>query len=460
MDTPITFGTDGWRATLDEFTDERVALVGQAVAAYLRDHGLSDRPVAVGYDARESSPQFADTVSRVLQDNGIEVQQATTAVPTPLIAWTVADRRLAGGLMITASHNPPEYNGIKFITAAGAPALPPVTDALETRLSDPIRLAAAIDGQPIPLASRDEYIAHLFDLVDPGKLSDLSIAYDAMHGSGSEVTAQVLEQTGAAVDARRTAADPTFGGNPPEPSADYLSTLIETVQDSSIDIGLANDGDADRIAVISPERGYVDENLLFATLYAYLLETDTGPAVRTVSTTHLIDRIAEDHGTTTIETPVGFKWVAAAMRDHDAVIGGEESGGFSIRGHVREKDGVLLALLIAAMSSEEPIDSRIDRLLETYGHIAQEKQSMDCPNSEKSRVMDAIGDALPASIAGSEIDDISTVDGYKITLADDSWVLVRPSGTEPAIRMYAEAHSEDRVESILAAVGDVVEPLV
>ena len=460
MNTPITFGTDGWRATLDDFTTEHVSLVGQAVATYLADHGLTGRPVAIGYDARESSPEFAETLATVLHANGIQVQQATRPVPTPQIAWTVANRKLAGGLMITASHNPPEYNGVKFITSAGAPALPPVTDALEERLAKPQRLPSAIDGQPLPLTSRDDYLDHCRTVVSPPDLSALTIVYDAMHGSGSDVTDRLLDRAGATVETQRCTPDPTFGGNPPEPNAANLATLRDTVTGSSFDLGLANDGDADRIAVISPQRGFVDENLVFAALYEYLLETDSGPAIRTVSTTHLIDRIAKAHGETVVETPVGFKWIAAAMREHDALIGGEESGGFSIRGHVREKDGVLLALLIATMTNEEPIDERIDRIIDTYGQIVQDKISIGCEDEEKTRVIETIGDVLPDTIAGTSITTISEVDGYKMTLEDGSWVLVRPSGTEPAIRFYAEASDSDRVTAVLTAVRDVVEPIV
>ena len=259
------------------------------------------------------------------------------------------------------------------------------------------------------------------------------------------------------MNAYRCTRDPTFGGGSPEPTAATLTTLAKAVSKNGAALGIANDGDADRIAVITPERGYLDENLLFAAIYEYLLTNASGPAVRTVSTTHLIDRIAEAHGERVVETAVGYKWVAAAMREVDALIGGEESGGFSIRGHVREKDGVLTAALVSAMTVEEPLDDRVDRILETYGGIVQDKISVSCPDEQKASVMAGLGDVLPETVAGSAVDSVSTVDGYKITLADGGWVLIRPSGTEPKLRVYGEATTEKRVEELLAAGRSLVE---
>ncbi len=459
METPIAFGTDGWRADLETFTTDRVRIVAQAVATYLADHGLTGAPIAIGYDARESSRGFADAVADVLLANGIDVRRMPRDLPTPLLAWQIAERRCSGGIMITASHNPPEYNGVKFITAAGAPALPTVTDALEARLAEPRQLPAA--GADDRLADpRTAYLDHVRDLVDVAGIDGLSVCYDAMHGSGRGVTDRLLKACGAAVMTYRCTRDPTFGGGAPEPTAARLGTLARAVARHDADLGIANDGDADRIVVATPDRGILDANLLYAALYDYLLEDDAGPAVRTVSTSHLIDRIAAAHDEDVIETAVGFKWVAAAMREHDALIGGEESGGYGIRGHVREKDGVLMAALICAMTAAEPIDARIDRLLDEYGRIVQDKISIECRDGEKEAVLEALDGAVPESIAGSDVADVATVDGCKITLADGCWVLVRPSGTEPVLRVYAEAPDRDRVEEVLAAGRSIVEPIV
>jgi phosphomannomutase len=457
MDTdPIAFGTDGWRARLETFTDDRVRAVGQAVADYLRDAGET-APVAVGYDARETSEGFAESLAAVLAANGFDAYLPRRDCPTPLVAWAVVDRGLSGALMVTASHNPPAYNGVKFIPADGAPALPEVTDAIEARLGAPVA------DDPTGAVERVDFVTphadHARDLVD-ADLSDLTVVYDAMHGSGRGVTDALLESAGATVIRRRCSRDPTFGGTPPEPSADHLDGLVDAVDDHDADLGVANDGDADRLALVTPDRGYLDENLFFAAAYDALLEAESGPAVRTVSTTFLVDRVAEAHGEEVIETAVGFKWVAEAMVEHDALFGGEESGGFSMRGHVPEKDGVLMALLAADATAAEPLDERVDRLLAAHGAIVADKVSVDCPDDRKAAVVAALGDDIPDAVAGTPVADVVTLDGFKLLLDDGSWLLVRPSGTEPKMRVYAEAGSDDRVRALLAAGRDLVEPLV
>jgi phosphomannomutase len=454
----ITFGTDGWRATLEEFTAPRVRMVGQAVADYLADEGKTGETVVVGYDARPTSREFAEELARVLCANGHDVLLPERDRPTPLVAYAIVDRDLAGGLMITASHNPPEYNGVKFIPDDGAPALPEVTDAIESNLREPESLPESEWGEVREVDLVESHFEHALDLVDgAGALDGRTIAYDAMHGSGRDTTDTLLERAGATVERHRCTRDDEFGGTPPEPSEEHLAGLVEAVRDGDADLGIANDGDADRIAVVTPERGFLDENRFFAAIYDYLLEDDAGPAVRTVSTTFLIDRVAEAHGESVIETAVGFKWVAGAMAEHDALIGGEESGGFSIRGHVREKDGVLIALLAAVADAEESLDARVDRLLADHGEIHQDKISVDCPDEEKARVLDELEGEIPDAVAGVDVEDVVTVDGFKLLLADGSWLLVRPSGTEPKLRVYAEADSEERVAELLSAGNELVE---
>lgn len=458
----IHFGTDGWRATLDTFTDDRVRIVAQAVADHLRSLEKDD-PVIVGYDARPSSPGFAESVAEVLAGNGFDVVLPERDCPTPTAVWNVVDRGCAGAVVLSASHNPPEYNGIKFFPEDGAPAMPEVTDSIESHLHEPALLPEDEHGD---IVREDLITPHLdacreliggYGGLD---LSGLTVAYDAMHGSGRGVTDRLLEDLGADVQRLRCDEDPEFGGGSPEPSAENLHALADRVQTGDADIGIANDGDADRIAIATPERGHLDENLFFAATYDYLLDEHSGPAVRTVSTTFLIDRIAAAHDEEVIETAVGFKWVADAMGTHDALMGGEESGGFSIRGHVREKDGVLMALLACAVEAAEPYDERVDRLEADHGRIVADKISVDCPDSEKARVVDELADHIPEEVAGVAVEKEVTLDGFKLLCADGSWLLVRPSGTEPKLRVYAEATSEARVEAILAAGRDLVAPLV
>ncbi|GGJ05567.1 phosphoglucomutase [Halobellus salinus] len=454
----ISFGTDGWRATLDTFTDERVRIVGQAVADSLADAGRDD-PVIVGYDARETSEGFAESLADVLSGNGFDVLLPERDCPTPLVAHAVVDRGLSGALMITASHNPPEYNGVKFIPADGAPALPEVTDAIATRLAEPTLLPPAEHGSVKTVDVVTPHAERARELVD-ADLSGVTVVYDAMHGSGRGVTDDLLRSAGADVVSIRDGRDPEFGGTPPEPSAENLAPLVDAVKAHNADLGVANDGDADRVAFVTPGRGHLDENLFYAAAYDYLLESDSGPAVRTVSTTFLIDRIADAHGHETVETAVGFKWVAEAMADSDALIGGEESGGFSIRGHVREKDGVLVGLLGAAATAAEPIGARVDRLIGEHGDIVADKISLECPDSEKRRVIDELEATLPEDVADREVADVVTLDGFKLLLSDGSWLLVRPSGTEPKMRVYAEAGSRERADALLDAGRDLVAPLI
>jgi alpha-D-glucose phosphate-specific phosphoglucomutase len=455
----IAFGTDGWRATLDTFTDERVRVVGQAVADYLRAEGHAGETVAVGYDARESSPGFAESLAEVLTANGFDVLLPERDTPTPVVAWTVRERGLAGALMLTASHNPPEYNGVKFIPETGAPALPEATERVEANLREPDPLPASEHGAVERADLVADYTDHVLDLVD-ADLSGLTVAYDAMHGSGRGVTDALLEAAGAEVVRLRCDEDPTFGGGSPEPTGERLDELVATVESGEADLGVANDGDADRIGVVTPERGYLDPNRYFAALYDHLLEGEAGDAVRTVSTTFLIDRVAEAHGQTAHETAVGFKWVAEAMVEHDALVGGEESGGFGLRGHLPNKDGVAFALVTAAAEAGEPFDDRVDRVLAEHGEVVQDRVSVDCPDERKEPALDALEDEIPESVAGVAVDRVATVDGFKLLLADGSWLLVRPSGTEPKLRVYAEAESRERVDALLDEGRDLVAAVV
>jgi len=451
----ITFGTDGWRAHRDEFTAERVRAVVQAIVDHLEAEGLSGRSVAVGYDAREGARDRAKDCCRVLAAGGHDVLLGRRDYPTPLLAHGIVDRELAGGVVFTASHNPAAYLGLKFIPADGAPALPEVTDSIEEHLRAPEPLAPSEHGSVTEVDFAAAHAEHCLELVAP-ELDGLTVGYDAMHGSGRGITDELLERAGADVRRLRCDGAPDFGGTPPDPAPEQLGELRELVADGTVDLGLANDGDADRIAVVTAD-GVLDPNHLFGLLYEELLTDDTGPVVRSISTSSLVDLIADAHSESVHETPVGFKWVAEAMAEHDALIGGEESGGFSIRGHVREKDGVLLALLIACMAAEQPLERRLDELHETYGQRHQDRHSVDCPDDRKQSVMETLSGDAPESIAGADVESTTDVDGVKFALADGTWLLVRPSGTEPKLRVYAEAETTDRVDELLAAGRELLD---
>lgn len=454
----ISFGTDGWRATLDVFTEPRVRIVGQAIATTLRERDEGDS-IVVGYDARETSRGFAEELARVLCANGFDVLLPDRDTPTPIVAWTAKEGEHAGALQITASHNPPEYNGVKFIPGQGAPALPDITEDVVSNLAEP---------QPLPedehgaVTERDlvaDYADHAVEYVG-ADLDGLTVAYDAMYGSGRGVTDALLERAGADVTAMRDHLDPDFGGGSPEPTAEKVGDLIEAVTAGDADIGFVNDGDADRLGIVTPERGFLDPNLFLAAMYDYLLETRDGDVVRTVSTSSIVDRVAEAHDQNVHETAVGFKWVAEAMAEHDALFGGEESGGFGLTDHLRNKDGVLLALVAAAAESEKSLDARVDDLIEAYGEIHQSRISVACPDDRKGPVLSDLETALPETVAGVDVDGITTVDGFKVRLEDGTWLLMRPSGTEPKLRIYAEAGSVERVEELLDAGRELVKPLV
>ena len=461
----ITFGTGGWRATEEYFTDERVRMVGQAIGTYLREtQSDTGRPVAVGYDARATSAEAAESIAEVLSDNGFDVLLTDRDLPTPVIAYAVADRNFAGAAVVTASHNPPEYNGVKFIPETAASALPEVTDSIESNLASPTSVPADQRGEIErfdPVSAHKTHAIGLTDRYFDVDLSGETVVYDAIHGSGRDVTDALLESAGATVVRRRCDRDPTFGGQAPEPSPETLAGISDAVEKHDADLGIANDGDADRITVCTPARGVLNGHLLFAALFDALLRDGgaTGPAIRTVSTTFLIDRIADAHGVDVHEVPVGFKWIADGMERHDGLFGGEESGGFTVDGHIGTKDGVLMALFAAAVTGVESIDDRLDRLFETHGEVYADKVSVDCPDERKTAVIDAVERQLPETIAGQSVAETVSLDGFKFLLDDGSWVLVRPSGTEPKLRIYAETTDDERLGALLDAASELLTEL-
>lgn len=439
----VSFGTDGWRAQQTAITDDRLRAVVGGVAQVLDESG----PLAIGYDARANAAEYAETLADAVAETGRDVLLADRDCPTPALATAIGREDCAGGLMVTASHNPPEYCGVKFIPADGAPAPTDVTDAIEAHLGEPTSVAPPGTIDAVGLI--EPYIETVCERVD-ADLSGLTVAYDAMHGSGRGVTDRVLETLGADVKRLRCERDPAFGGGAPNPTPERLETLQARVDGDTCALGLATDGDADRVTVVTPT-GVVGANQLFAALYDWLLETHQGPAVRTVSTTALIDRIARDHGASVIETPVGFKYVAAALREHDALMGGEESGGFTVRGHLPNKDGSFIGGLAAAATVETPLADRLERIAETYGRRHSGRVSVDCPDAEKDAAMAAVEAATPATLDDETVAETNAIDGVKLILASDDWVLIRPSGTEPKLRIYAEADTADRRDRLLEA---------
>ncbi|MBI6546879.1 MAG: phosphoglucomutase/phosphomannomutase family protein [Cyanobacteria bacterium NC_groundwater_1444_Ag_S-0.65um_54_12] len=465
MQDTITFGTDGWRAVIaEEFTFTNVRRVATALANYiLKTHG-TERPVMIGHDTRFLARDFARTVAYVLQYHGLSTLAAEHAVPTPVIAFAAREAKSAGAVMITASHNPPQYCGIKYIPEYGGPATKAITDLIVAELADVSLADLAIgmsDGQLFDPSHH--YRAAILALLDTERLrrAQLRVAYDAMHATGSGYTDSLLGNVGCEVTVLHANPDPLFGGVMPEPTAHYLEELAQTVKKNGLILGLANDGDADRFGVIGEDGRYYSPNQIIPMLARHLHHNRqlSGAIVRTVATTHLLDRIAERYGLPLREVPVGFKWVGALMRQEPVLIGGEESGGLSILGHIPEKDGILADLLVAEMVAWErkPLSQIWQELLtEMEFEAANCRMDLRLNAADKQTVMDFFSLRTPATIAGRPVCERNTGDGVKLLLAGEAWLLARPSGTEPLIRIYLEAASWQELQELQQAVTELV----
>jgi len=464
----IQFGTDGWRAIIaDTFTFGNVRLVSQAVANWVNTNptGANQPEVVIGYDTRFLSDRFAAETARVLAANDIIVWLTRTDAPTPAISYNVKRKGAAAGVVITASHNPPRYNGFKVKSANGGSASSKQCAAIEREL-------VSIDGDhKVHLMDYDDavereiirrfdpawlYYEHLMTMVDVDVISEgeMAVVADAMWGSGRGAFNSILSRTRCHVTSIRDVLNPGFGGIHPEPMLRYLNELVATVQRLQADVGLATDGDADRIGAIDGQGNFIDAHHIFALTLRHLVENkgQRGDVVKTVSTTLMIDALAEKHGLKLHETPVGFNHIADLMLTNDVLIGGEESGGISVRGHIPEGDGILMGLLLLEVIAQAraPLHEVVADLQATYGpaHYARIDSHLahKVPKAEMVRIL---SESAPASIGGESVIQVDTLDGVKLYLADKSWLLIRPSGTEPTLRIYAEAHTPERVKLLL-----------
>ncbi len=465
----IRFGTDGWRAVIsEEFTFDNVRRVAQAIAHFLRESTGEPEPVAVvGYDTRFLSDRYAIEVSRVLAGNGITVHLTQGDAPTPAVSFAVKQLQADGGVMITASHNAPRYNGIKLKTAYGGSASTEECRRVETYTETMHELnmmdyeAARSRGLIHRFDASQAYLAHLDSLVDraivaarPGR-----VIVDPMYGAGRGYITRWLEGAGWEAIEIRNELNPGFGGIHPEPIRKHLDATVEALAAANGSGGerafaVVTDGDADRIGALDESGEFIDPHRIFALALLYLVEKRgwRGSVVKTVSTTLMLDRICRKHGLTLHETPVGFNHIADRMMSEDVLIGGEESGGISIKGHIPEGDGVLFGALLAEIVAwhGRPLRELIADLQSTYGpaHYARRDLRLKRAVSKKDMVSQLIAHA-PASIAGTAVRDVSSHDGVKYLLADDSWLLIRPSGTEPVLRVYAESSDLQMVEALL-----------
>jgi phosphoglucomutase len=459
MKTAIRFGTSGWRAIVaDEFTFANVRLTAEAIGRHVRRKSSSAR-LLVGFDTRFLGERFGLEAARVLQAAGVGVALCDRPVPTPGVAFTILDRKFDGAINITASHNPAEYNGLKFSTADGAPALPDVTRDVEREIE---RLDAAgwtftktSSAQPIePMDIGPAYLANLATKVDMQAIrnSGLKVAYDALHGSGAGYLDRILEDHSVPVAPLHTHRDVTFGGHHPEPSEDRLGAMREVMRSKGLQLGLATDGDADRFGILDEDGTFITPNDLIALLADYLVESRgwRGGVARSVATSHLVDRVARMHGLELLETPVGFKYIGEYIKDGRIILGAEESAGLSIRGHVPEKDGVLACLLAAEMvaNRKKTLKNQLNELFSRVGAVYNRRLNIRLEPEKAPRIREKIS-ADVRDFFGRRVERVDRSDGLKLIFEDDSWVLMRPSGTEPVVRYYAESGQLDDLDRLL-----------
>lgn len=447
----IKFGTDGWRAIIaDEFTFSNVRKVVQAIADYLLDE-TDNCQIVIGYDHRFLAENFAASAAEVLAGNGFIVFLPERAIPTPVTAFAVKDLKVAGAIMFTASHNPPEYHGLKFIPSYAGPAVPEITSKIEEKIARQAEIKrldlnmARSKGLIQPFDPRERYLKHLEDLLDMETLgrSGLKIVVDPLYGAGLGYLENLLSRAGCQVETIHNWRDPLFGGKLPDPSARGLEELAERVRLQGAHLGLALDGDADRFGVVDADGTYFTANQVLFLVLAHLVETrgQRGGVARTVATTHLLDRLARAYGLEVEETPVGFKYISQALLHKGCILGGEESGGLSIRGHIPEKDGILATGLVAEIRARagRPLKDLLAELLERYGPLVSERLDLHVSPELKEKVLNKLTSYEPAKLGGQPVIGRITIDGVKFLLADGSWALVRPSGTEPLFRVYIEA---------------------
>ncbi len=471
----IRFGTDGWRAVIaDTFTFANLRLIAQAVADSINKQNTTGlRPeVVVGFDTRFLSDRFAMETARVLAANDILVWLTRTDAPTPAISYNVKEKGAAAGIVITASHNPPRYNGFKLKASYGGSATAEQCALVEEELIFMEREGRGPNSMDYDQAVKEElirrfdpswmYYQHLNTLVDMDCISEseLTIVADAMWGAGRGAFNSLLSRTRCHVSEIRGALNPGFGGIHPEPIAKHLTELVGAVQRTQADIGLATDGDADRIGAVDALGNFVDPHHVFALVLRHLVENrgQRGDVVKTVSTTYMIDNIAAKYDLKVHETPVGFNHIADLMMHNDILMGGEESGGISVRGHIPEGDGILMGLLLLEVMAhyKMPLHEIINDLQRDFGPACYARNDVHLnAQRTKKQMVKLLVDAAPARIGGETVERVDTLDGVKYYMADRSWLLIRPSGTEPVLRIYAEGRSHEAVKAMLATGAEL-----
>lgn len=464
--TRIVFGTSGWRGILcDDFTFENVKVVIQAIADNIIASGEQHKGIVLGCDTRFMGQRFVEEAARVFAGAGITAYQCERDVPTPVISYEILRRGAAGAVNFTASHNPPEYNGVKFSPSWGGPALPETTKDIEQRANAKLGTVcyrsmpleeAQREGLITLIDPRPAYLADLENKIDFDAIKKIGkVALNPLYGTARGYLDQPFKERGIPYTIINDHLDPYFGGQPPEPSESHIPDFISLIkQDPAIRLGLATDGDADRFGIIDADGSYIEPNYIIALLLDYLIRVRKleGGVARSVATSHLIDAVAKKHGVPVYETPVGFKYIGELISQNKLVIGGEESAGLTIRGHVPEKDGILACFLVAEMVAREgkTVRELLEQLYNQMGRVVTRRANLKLSSQLEAAYGRKVG-TIPTEIAGARITDVITIDGTKLLLADGSWMLFRKSGTEPVVRLYGEAANETRLTEVMEA---------
>ena len=463
---PIKFGTDGWRAIIaEDFTFDNVRLCAQGVADMAKSQGTASWGLVVGYDTRFQSGEFAAAVAEVFAANGIKTYLADRSAPTPVVSHNLVDKKAGGGVVITASHNPQQWNGFKFKPEYGGSASPEIVTELERRIAlaghpGAVRRTAMSEainrGMVEHFDPQPSYLRHISTLVDLGAVrgAGLTVVLDSMYGAGSGYLAALLSGGATTVRELHAEPNPSFPGMAqPEPLAHNLGELMSVVPTEGADVGLATDGDADRLGVVDERGMFVTTLQAFALLCLHHLEVlgRRGPLVRSITMTSMVDRLGELYGVPVFDTPVGFKYLGPVMMREDALLAGEESGGYAFRGNIPERDGILSGLMLLEMmvKTEKTVSGLLGMLIDRVGPHHYDRWDVGFDEGRRAEVLERLKAATPRGLGGREVQEIDTRDGFRYVLDRGCWALIRFSGTEPLLRLYAEGESPEEVNALL-----------
>ena len=474
MTNPIKFGTDGWRGIIaEDFTFDNVRICAQAVAEYLRQNGLDKRSLVIGYDTRFASEDFAAAAAEVIAGNNIKVHLCLKPAPTPVVSFTVPATKSAGAIVITASHNPGSWNGFKYKSQDGASAPSEIISRIEGNVASIIETLSPKElrqGRGVKRFKLDKvlkkglvdyldpspaYLEHLSRFIEIEKLrrQKLNVIVDPMYGAGIGYFETLLQGSNLKVTAINAERNPSFPQINPEPIAKNLTKLSRLVVEQKADVGLATDGDADRIGIIDEKGQFLTQHQVFALLCLYFLEVcgERGAVIKTLTSTTMLSRLGDIFNVPVYETQVGFKYVAPLMMKTNAIIGGEESGGYGFRGHVPERDAILAGLyfLDFMVKTGKTPSQLLDYLYSKVGPHYYNRRDFHISAVKRQAILGRLSSTSPDTIAGSKVTKVDTLDGLRFFLDDTSWLLIRFSGTEPLVRIYSEAESLERVELLL-----------